>query len=117
MGTYARTVATGHCDGPSTATAKANRTTDSIFFSGHRASLGRYMSRRKSETTAMRAAYEVVRDGHTSRSGSGLAPPTPCRSPGALRVLHAQPRSPVSVRQARIDGPHTLALRHVKTPL
>src|SRR5262245_1992495 len=27
---------------------------------------------------------------------SGLAPPTPCRSPGALRVLHAQPgrRSP-----------------------
>src|SRR6516225_8319704 len=24
---------------------------------------------------------------------SGLAPPTPCRSPGALRVLHAQPRS------------------------
>src|SRR5207244_11368535 len=28
---------------------------------------------------------------------SGLAPPTPCRSPGALRVLHAQPRSRVSV--------------------
>src|SRR6516164_2973890 len=27
----------------------------------------------------------------------GLAPPTPCRSPGALRILHAQPRSPVSV--------------------
>src|SRR6266404_5967977 len=29
---------------------------------------------------------------------SGLAPPTPCRSPGALRVLHAQPRSSVSKR-------------------
>src|SRR5439155_27028610 len=28
---------------------------------------------------------------------SGLEPPTPCRSPGALRVLHAQPRSRVSV--------------------
>src|SRR2546429_8346414 len=28
---------------------------------------------------------------------SGLAPPTPCRSPGALRVLHAQPRSRVSL--------------------
>src|SRR5260221_2799059 len=28
---------------------------------------------------------------------SGLAPPTPCRSPGALRVLPPQPRSPVSV--------------------
>src|SRR5437763_1076283 len=28
---------------------------------------------------------------------SGLAPPTPCRSPGALRVSHAQPRSHVSV--------------------
>src|SRR5258707_11076428 len=27
---------------------------------------------------------------------SGLAPPTPCRSPGALRVLHAQPTSLVS---------------------
>src|SRR5262249_11931284 len=27
---------------------------------------------------------------------SGLAPPTPCRSPGALRVLHAQPASRVS---------------------
>jgi hypothetical protein len=26
----------------------------------------------------------------------GLAPPTPCRSPGALRVSHAQPRSRVS---------------------
>src|SRR6266550_3128510 len=25
---------------------------------------------------------------------SGLAPPTPCRSPGALRILHAQPASP-----------------------
>src|SRR5713226_9367288 len=25
---------------------------------------------------------------------SGLAPPTPCRPPGALRVLHGQPRSP-----------------------
>src|SRR5260370_33145933 len=28
---------------------------------------------------------------------SGLAPPTPCRSPGALRVLPPQPRSRVSV--------------------
>src|SRR5437764_542934 len=28
---------------------------------------------------------------------SGLAPPTPCRSPGALRVLPPQPRSLVSV--------------------
>jgi hypothetical protein len=28
---------------------------------------------------------------------SGLAPPTPCRSPGALRVLHAQPGSRVSI--------------------
>src|SRR5437016_1668296 len=27
---------------------------------------------------------------------SGLAPPTPCRSPGALRVLNGQPRSSVS---------------------
>src|SRR5262245_26019913 len=27
----------------------------------------------------------------------GLAPPTPCRSPGALRVSHAQPGSPVSI--------------------
>jgi hypothetical protein len=27
---------------------------------------------------------------------SGLAPPTPCRSPGALRVLPPQPGSPVS---------------------
>jgi hypothetical protein len=32
---------------------------------------------------------------------SGLAPPTPCRSPGALRVPHAQPRSRVSVSQVR----------------
>src|SRR6516225_6535854 len=31
---------------------------------------------------------------------SGLAPPTPCRSPGALRVLSAQPRSLVSVGRA-----------------
>src|SRR5262249_53022517 len=28
---------------------------------------------------------------------SGLAPPTPCRSPGALRVLPPQPASPVSL--------------------
>src|SRR6266481_5129313 len=38
---------------------------------------------------------------------SGLAPPTPCRSPGALRVLPPQPRSPVSVgyvRSARIGA-------------
>src|SRR5262249_33612684 len=27
---------------------------------------------------------------------SGLAPPTPCRSPGALRVLSRQPASPIS---------------------
>src|SRR5438876_11779967 len=27
---------------------------------------------------------------------SGLAPPTPCRSPGALRILHAQPASSVT---------------------
>src|SRR5262249_43989236 len=32
---------------------------------------------------------------------SGLAPPHPCRSPGALRVLHAQPRSPLSVAHIR----------------
>src|SRR5499433_3933203 len=32
---------------------------------------------------------------------SGLAPPTPCRSPGALRVLHAQPGSPDSVGSSR----------------
>ena len=31
----------------------------------------------------------------------GLAPPTPCRSPGALRVLHTQPGSRVSVRYVR----------------
>src|SRR5205807_1929856 len=30
---------------------------------------------------------------------SGLAPPTPCRSPGALRVRYAQPDSPVSTAQ------------------
>src|SRR5205823_3606434 len=32
---------------------------------------------------------------------SGLAPPTPCRSPGALRVSHAQPGSAVSVVHVR----------------
>src|SRR5262249_57172914 len=31
---------------------------------------------------------------------SGLAPPTPCRSPGALRISHAQPGSLVSVGYA-----------------
>src|SRR6266511_3028492 len=35
---------------------------------------------------------------------SGLAPPTPCRSPGALRVLHAQPRSPISTSHWRMTG-------------
>src|SRR5438132_2208778 len=40
---------------------------------------------------------------------SGLAPPTPCRSPGALRVLHAQPRSRVSVNPGRFRLPFTRA--------
>jgi hypothetical protein len=32
---------------------------------------------------------------------NGLAPPTPCRSPGALRVSHGQPGSPVAVGRVR----------------
>src|SRR6266511_4206610 len=37
---------------------------------------------------------------------SGLAPPTPCRSPGALRVRPPQPRSRVSVNPLRFSVGH-----------
>src|SRR6266545_1357334 len=53
---------------------------------------------------------------------SGLAPPTPCRSPGALRVSHAQPRSLVSVgyvqlcaRGAVSAADHPPLLSHTKS--
>src|SRR5207253_639368 len=48
---------------------------------------------------------------------SGLAPPTPCRSPGALRVLSAQPRSrsPRGQKYAdpKPDGRVACALNHL----
>jgi hypothetical protein len=40
---------------------------------------------------------------------SGLAPPTPCRSPGALRVLHAQPGS--AQKAHFCDPPANMRLR------
>src|SRR3954463_4349449 len=38
---------------------------------------------------------------------SGLAPPTPCRSPGALRVRYAQPGRPVSAPRHRRHNPRS----------
>ena len=53
---------------------------------------------------------------HSRKDRSGLAPPTPCRSPGALRVLPPQPRSRVSTNQRCRSKPRGTASQRSVAP-